>query len=142
MTYRAATRRVFEAVSNTLLIGISLIAAFDLRFEFAIPSNVIPLLWLGLLVVIPIKLSVFYVSRFHRSLRTYAEIADLSRLLAGNLLASALFAGVMWFLASAFPRSIYLIDFLVSFLAIVVVWFAAANHTTTIARKDTRKSIR
>ena len=140
MTNRTGIRRVSEAVSHILLIGLSLIAAFELRFEFAIPSNVAPLLWQGLLFVVPAKLSVFYASRFYRSLRTYAEIGDLSRLLAGNILASSLFALATWlFAGNAFPRSVYLIDFLVSFLAIVVVWFSAAVSRVALRRPAGRR---
>src|SRR5579863_7905237 len=127
MTNRTLTRLVFEAISHTLLIALSLFAAFELRFEFAIPSTVLPLLWQGLLLVVPAKLSVFYVSGFYRSLRTYAEISDLVRLIVGNTVASSIFAAGAWLLSGgAFPRAVYLIDFLVSFLAIVVVWFSAA----------------
>jgi FlaA1/EpsC-like NDP-sugar epimerase len=140
MAYRAGTRQILKAVSIILLIGLSLIAAFELRFDFAIPSGVVPLLWQGLLLVVPVKLSVFYVSRFHRNLRAYAEIADLSHLLAGNLVASALFVAEMWFIVGrAFPRSIYLIDFLVSFLAIVVVWFSTAVSRVILRRPASRR---
>ncbi len=113
-----------------LLAAVSLVSAFLLRFDFAIPPKVLPLLWRGLLIVIPAKIAVYYLGHFHRSLRTYAKIPDLFRLLARNVMASTLFAGATLILIGReFPRSVYLIDFLASFAATVVVWFWAAGFS-------------
>src|ERR1700682_3376134 len=115
---RNAFHRIFDAAGYLLLAALSLGAAFELRFEFALPADVTPLFWQGLLVAILAKSPVFFLGRFHRSLRMYAEVPDLFRLLAWNVLASSLFAATTWlFIGESFPRSVYLIDFLVFFLS-------------------------
>ncbi len=111
-----------------LLAAVSLAGAFLLRFDFAIPAKELPNLWYGLLLAIPAKIAVYYLGHFHRSLRLYAKIPDIFRLLARNIMASALFAALtITFVGRAFPRSVFLIDFLASFTATVVVWFWAAG---------------
>jgi len=127
--------RGLGAASHILIVGLSLAIAFELRFEFAIPSKELPLLWGGLLLVIPAKTLVFYLGGFHRSMRTYAEIPDLFRLLSSNILGSSLFAMAVWpWMGKDFPRSVYLIDFLVSLVALAVVWFWAASARTAPRR--------
>jgi FlaA1/EpsC-like NDP-sugar epimerase len=115
---------IFDALSYLLLAGLSLSAAFGLRFDFALSPTVRPLLWRGLLVASLVKVPVFCAGRFRRNLRICAQVADLFRVLAWNILASSLFAAAAWWsIGRAFPRSVYLIDFCVCFLAIVVVCF-------------------
>lgn len=125
---RTHTRlRILQILGLSLLAGFSLAAAFALRFEFSIPERVLPLLWMGLLAAIPVKVSLFYLGRFHRSLRMYAETGDVFRLLARNALASLCFFMCMRLAAhGGFPRSVYVIDFLVSSMGMVVAWFSTS----------------
>src|SRR5690348_16564446 len=121
--YSCTQLRAFEAASHALLAGLSLAAAFELRFEFSIPHSVRPLLLDGLMVAIPAKMAVFFFGRFRRRLRIYAEIPDLFRLLARNILSSSLFAVAAWsWMGWEYPRSVYLIDFLVSFVGMAIAW--------------------
>ena len=121
---RSLLLRVLDTSSYFLITALSLEIAFQLRFEFSLPAAVAPLFWQGLLLAIGIKTPVFLWGRFHRSLRMHAEARDLGRLLPWNILASALFAGAarLW-MGRAFPRSVYLIDFLVCFLLCVLARF-------------------
>jgi FlaA1/EpsC-like NDP-sugar epimerase len=117
--------RSLQVLGLACLAGLSLAASFELRFEFAIPADVLPLLWVGLLAAIPVKVGLFYLGRFHRSLRMYAETGDVFRLLVRNALASVFFALCMRVVThGSFPRSVYLIDFLMSSMSMVVVWFS------------------
>jgi FlaA1/EpsC-like NDP-sugar epimerase len=132
MPYKTRIRiQIVTAVCrHGLLAAVSLAAAFALRFDFAIPPNVLPLLWKAFPLTIVAKVAVYYLGHFHRSLRVYAKIHDIFRLLARNLLASALFAVLaLAVIGREFPRSVYVIDFLASFAATVVVWFWAAGFT-------------
>lgn len=141
--YSCTQLRAFEAASHVLLAGLSLAAAFELRFEFSIPPAVRPLLWSGLMVAIPAKMAVFFFGRFRRRLRIYAEIPDLFRLLARNILSSSLFAVAAWsWMGREFPRSVYLIDFLVSFVGMAIAWFwAAGSRNIPWRHAGTRKRI-
>jgi FlaA1/EpsC-like NDP-sugar epimerase len=137
---RNAFHRIFDAAGYLLLAALSLGAAFELRFEFALPADVTPLFWQGLLVAILAKSPVFFLGRFHRSLRMYAEVPDLFRLLAWNVLASSLFAATTWlFIGESFPRSVYLIDFLVFFLSAAMARFWAAAHPAGRAHRPARR---
>src|SRR5947209_20033371 len=115
MAYKTRIRlQVLTAVCrHGLLAAVSMIAAFELRFDFRIPSNVLPLLWKGLLLSIGVKVAVYYLGHFHRSLRIYAKSHDIFRLLTRNILASAVFAGLaLVIIGREFPRSVYTIAFL------------------------------
>jgi FlaA1/EpsC-like NDP-sugar epimerase len=111
---------IFDAPTYFLVTGLSLSAAFGLRFDFALSPPLLALLWRGLLLAVLLKAPLFCAGRFRRSVGVY----DLFRVLGWNILASALFAAASGVsIGSAFPRSVYLIDFCVCFQATVVVCF-------------------
>ncbi|HTQ55179.1 MAG TPA: nucleoside-diphosphate sugar epimerase/dehydratase [Bryobacteraceae bacterium] len=116
--------RILDVSSYFVIAAFSVDAAFQLRFEFSPPPAVAPMLWRGLLLAILIKPGLFFCGRFHRSLRMHAEARDLGRLLMWNVLASFLFAVAarLW-MGPAYPRSVYLIDFLVCFLCCILARF-------------------
>jgi FlaA1/EpsC-like NDP-sugar epimerase len=95
-----------------------IIAAFLLRFEFAIPNSLLKHLYWALLVWVPVKLIVFRLLNLDRGWWRFLSIHDLGRLVYGNLLGSALGAVVILSIApSGFPRSLYILDLLLCFLA-------------------------
>jgi FlaA1/EpsC-like NDP-sugar epimerase len=76
------------------------------------------MMWRGILLAILTKGPAFLAGRFLRNLRIAADVADLHRVLAWNVLGSAvLFAAAWWWFGPPFPRSVYLIDFLVCLMA-------------------------
>ena len=100
------------------MIAGSLVTAFLLRFEYAIPRRELANLWGGLAIALGVKLVVFYFCRVERGGWRYSGIADLYQLLRANLIASAGFTVVtLSAYGGAFPRSAYCIDFLLCFLA-------------------------
>src|SRR5256885_2319664 len=114
----APQRRLVLRLFLAAVIVLSLVTAFLLRFEYAIPRVEIPHLLGGLAMALGVKLAVFYFSRSERGGWRYSGIADLYQLLRANLISSAAFTLVAiavygW----AFPRSVYCIDFLLCFLA-------------------------
>ena len=100
------------------VFALCIIAAFLLRFEFTIPSSHRKYLYWALLVWVPVKLIVFRLLNLDRGWWRFVSIHDLSRLAFGNLLGSVLGAVVMLSVAPAgFPRSLYILDLLLCFLA-------------------------
>ena len=88
-------------------VGLSVTAAFLLRFDFTIPAGVLPILKQALLIAILVKLPIFDWVGFYRSLRRFASIPDLYLVFLGNVAGSVLFAAVtMFWIGPAMPRSV------------------------------------
>jgi FlaA1/EpsC-like NDP-sugar epimerase len=101
-------------VSMFVFAGIS---AFLLRFDFSIPRRFQPHLAYALGAWVLSKILVFRLLNLDRGWWRYVSIPDLVRLAAGNILGSALGGLTLIFVAPAgFPRSLYVLDFLLCFL--------------------------
>jgi FlaA1/EpsC-like NDP-sugar epimerase len=89
------------------------ISAFLLRFDFNIPRQYHEHLWFELALLVVAKILVFHLLDLDRGWWRYASVPDLLRLGIGNLAASTLACvAIMLFAPAGFPRSLYIIDFL------------------------------
>lgn len=115
-----------DAFVYILLFAFSIVTAFLIQFEFAVPESARLLLAQAVLLVTLLKPPVFYISGLHRNLRMFAEISDLFRLFLSNAAASVLVAaaGFAYFRHDV-PFSIWLIDFLVCCLGTVLIRYSA-----------------
>src|SRR6476659_7749117 len=105
--HRSMTIRFWKAS----VIGISLVSAFLLRFDFSIPAMEIRHLKVGLLIALLTKLSIFYLLGLDRGWWRFTGINDVLRILAANFAGSLLLAmGCAIAFGANFPRSVYLID--------------------------------
>ncbi len=77
-----------ERACHLVVVGLSVTAAFLLRFDFAIPASVIPILKEALLIAILVKLPIFDLVGFYRSLRRFVSIPDLYLVFLGNVAGS------------------------------------------------------
>ena len=103
-----------------LLLGVALsyMGAFCLRFEFALPSSVEVVFFLGLCIFIPVKGIVYWTFRLQASRWRLVGLFDLYRLVIANITASALACVVTAAVVGlSFPRSIYILDAALCFLA-------------------------
>ena len=99
-------------------------AAYLLRFDFRIPKDEFQYLTPGIFLAIVVKWGVFYMAKLNRFLWKFVSVADLVRLFFANAAASLAFAIVARVvLGPGFPRSVYVIDFLLCFLATCSVRF-------------------
>ncbi|HEV3202549.1 MAG TPA: nucleoside-diphosphate sugar epimerase/dehydratase [Bryobacteraceae bacterium] len=90
------------------------ISALLLRFEFSIPSQYRAHLWFGLGLLVAAKILVFQLLGLYRGWWRYVSVPDLLRLGAGNLAGSALACvSILLFVPAGFPRSCYILDFLI-----------------------------
>jgi FlaA1/EpsC-like NDP-sugar epimerase len=107
-----------ERACHVAAVAFSLCAAFLLRFDFAIPADVIPTIRQTVLIAVLVKLPIFDWIGFYRGLRRFASTPDLYLVFLGNLIGSTVFAAValLW-IGAAIPRSVFLIDALLCFLA-------------------------
>jgi FlaA1/EpsC-like NDP-sugar epimerase len=106
-------RRLLILVVIALAISLSIAGSFLLRFDFEIPEEQLPLLQYALLIMLPAKLAIFFKFRLHRGWWTPPGLVDLVRIGAAGAGASLITTVLIVFLLGAsFPRSIYVIDFL------------------------------
>jgi FlaA1/EpsC-like NDP-sugar epimerase len=117
--------RVWSMLALVLAVVLSYAGAFLLRFEFALPSSVGELFRLGLCIFIPVKGMVYWTFRLHASRWRLAGLFDLHRIAIANLTASALVCMVTAVaVGPAFPRSVYIIDAALCFLATAGIPFS------------------
>jgi len=93
------------------------ITAFLLRFEFSIPREMLPALWIGAGVWVLVKIVVFHLYGLGHGMWRYFNIRDLLRVTKANVVASSISAvALMAACPFSFPRSVLIVDFLVSML--------------------------
>jgi FlaA1/EpsC-like NDP-sugar epimerase len=100
------------------MFALSGVAAFLLRFDLTLPPEYRRYLVCALPIWILVKIVVFHVAKLDRGLWRYLSVGDLSRIAFGNLTASAVSCILIRVIAPpGFPRSIYILDLMISFLA-------------------------
>ena len=99
------------------LAGVALVLAFLLRFDFRLPETRLPMILEALAIVVPLKIVVYSSLGPYRGWGRHVGMVDALAVLWANSIASGWFllAGALW-LGPAFPRSIYVLDFLLCFL--------------------------
>jgi FlaA1/EpsC-like NDP-sugar epimerase len=126
-----------ERTCHLVAVGLSLTAAFVLRFDFSIPAGFASTLRQAVLIAIVVKLPIFDRVGFYRGLRPFVSIPDLFVVFLGNVAGSALFAAVITFwIAPAMPRSIFVIDALVCFVATALVRFSVRIRNEAFLRRS------
>jgi FlaA1/EpsC-like NDP-sugar epimerase len=107
-------RRFFILLCNLAIVCFSLVTAFTLRFDLSVPHGQEPNIIAGLAVCALVKVPIFWLARVHRGWWHFLGITHLIRIFFANVAGSVVFtAVVLLVLGPAFPRSVYLIDFLV-----------------------------
>ena len=84
-----------ERACHLMVVGLSVAAAFLLRFDFTIPSIVSPILKQAVLIAVVAKLPIFDWVGLYRSLRRFVSIPDLYLVFVANVAGSVLFAAVV-----------------------------------------------
>ncbi len=110
-------RRIIEILIDTLLIGLSYVLAYLLRYDWNVSEYTIAQLGLTLPIIITTKLILFMMFGLYRGLWTYIDFEGVSKLFRTSLLASAgtVLAILGIFRFNGFSRSLFAIDFVVLF---------------------------
>src|ERR1035437_8312348 len=91
------------------------ITAFLLRFEFSIPRAMLPALGVGVAVLVLTKILVFHLFGLGHGMWRYFNTPDLVRLAKANCIAFLVAtAAILIGHPASFPRSVLIVDFLVS----------------------------
>ena len=101
---------------DALVIILSLVGAYLLRFDFSIPDTLLQNIYYYLGVFLFSKISINIVFKVYSGLWRYTSVTDLINIVkassAGTVLSAALSLMVLGFFAV--PRSIFIIDYILS----------------------------
>src|SRR5687767_6697801 len=89
--------RIWQLGADAALIALAWWLAFQLRFDFSVPSFWRPLLWEAMPIVVAIKLAVFVAFGFYQRMWRYVSTRDMWRAVLGVTVASALAAVAIYF---------------------------------------------
>ncbi len=110
-----AGNRLLVLFAEALGFLAAIVAAFLLRFDFAIPEHYLPHLKFACLVIPPVKVLLFALFGLGKVWWRYFSLQDLRKLVLGNLAGSLLCVGVILSVGPAgFPRSLYFLDLLLA----------------------------
>ena len=116
ITFRYSTRPWIR-LTQALLFMMSGFFAFLIRFDFTIPSSERLNALIAICVCLIIKPLVFYAFGLDQGYWRYISARDVLRIGKTNLVASAVSAVVIFGIATGFPRSVFITDFLFALLA-------------------------
>jgi len=140
-----AIRRALIQAVQVLIFACSGLAAFLLRFDFSLPPHYFHQLEYALPIWILVKAAAFSFSNLDRRGYRYVSIADVYLIFCANVAGSvASLALILVLVPSGFPRSIYVIDFLLCLtgsaglrVAVRAMAEAAQNGQTSAHQKRT-----
>ena len=141
-------RTIFFVLVDGLLLSFSLYLSFYLRFDGNIKPEYIDKFWRYLIVFLSVKYITFTVFRLYRISWSYVGFYELLNMLMANTVNLFLLSGIVymfWFhnLFSGFPRSIPVLDFVISLVLIVMfrtskrVYLQLWNETNSVDTKRT-----
>ena len=131
--FQSSFRRFLLVLFHVGLITLSLRVAFLLRFDFELSGDAKAFFEKNIWIAIVAKTAVFLLAGLHRGWWRFVGINDLLRVFFANLVASAAFTAAVLLSGPAtggspnsgsFPRSIYVIDFVLCFLMTAGARFA------------------
>jgi FlaA1/EpsC-like NDP-sugar epimerase len=140
-----AMRWTLLLAAQALMFVLAGVAAFMLRFEFRLPPVAMRQMSEALLIWVAVKSITFQFAKLNRRGLRYVSISDVYRLLIANVAGSSVSCLLILMMApSAFPRSIYLSDLIISLLStaglrVMVRLFVEAtqNSPSSIPEKRT-----
>src|SRR5262249_53140420 len=126
-------RTLLITAFHLLVIVISVLIAFWLRFDLLTSSLDSPLVMVGLILAVVVKMPAFFLGGVQTGWWRYAGLGDLARIFLVNVAASAGWGTIVFsFVGPFFPCSIYVIDFLVCFLLCAGARFSVRLYNETL----------
>jgi FlaA1/EpsC-like NDP-sugar epimerase len=133
-------RRFLILSCLAVLTAASLSLAFLLRFDFSLPEVAGDLLRRSLVIALASKITVFFFAKLDRGWWRFVSISDMVRVFMANSVASTLFTIVTYVvIGAAFPRSVYIIDFLICFPLTAATRFAVRLYNEAVAREVSKE---
>ena len=136
-----AHRFAFVQLWHMAVIVVSVTMAFWLRFDFSIPGTETHRLLLGIAIALIMKMAAFHYVGNDNGWWRFTGIVDLARILGANVTGSLLFTvAAEAVIGPHFPRSVYVIDFLLCFLACAGARFGVRLSHEMILHEATAKN--
>jgi FlaA1/EpsC-like NDP-sugar epimerase len=131
-----------ERGSHLVAVALSVVAAFLLRFDFAAPPGIIHVMKQALLIAVLVKLPIFDLIGFYRTLRRFVSIPDLYLVFVGNVVGSVLFVVVsVFWIGPSMPRSVLIIDAVLCFVATALVRFSVRICNETFRERSQQQRL-
>ncbi|MDP3000953.1 MAG: hypothetical protein Q8N47_25950, partial [Bryobacterales bacterium] len=129
--------RVLSRSAQLAIFVVSAVGAFLLRFEFIIPAVHLRHLFFGVAAWAVVKSVVFHLHHLDRGWWRFVSTPDLVRIGSANCIGSTA-GGLVIFLfgPAGFPRSLYLLDFLLCFGATAGIRLAVRLVAEATAHTD------
>ena len=128
----------FMVLIDALLVAVSYIVAYELRFDGAVP----PEEWINidrtLPIIIPTKIVLFFAFNLYRGMWRYTSLIDMINVFKACTISSAAIILIILytFHIIGFPRSVFAIDWVMTILLIGGIRFgirmALTNHISTL----------
>jgi len=112
-------RILFFVIADTLLSLFTLYFAYELRFNFDIPSEFLDSFWLAFLVIATLKIMLFYITNLYFSVWRFFGFYEAKSIVKIHIFAYVLFFIIFIIFDKAFtpfPRSVMIIDFFLSMI--------------------------
>jgi len=141
---------------DSIVLGVALVVAYSLRFEFMIDDIYIGQIKSILPILIPLQLTVFFIFRLYKNMWRYFRVEDCWSLGYASSLSIFLALAVIPHLVKGIPQSIFFIDMVLTFimacgLRILIRSFYAAQNMSKglsafslpkfVPRLDARKRV-
>ncbi len=109
-------RFVAVALVHVLFFAAAYLGAYLVRFDFSVPQAYHPSMWNGLFAILAVKMSIFAGMQMFQGWWKYVSLTDVIALARALAIASLAFLAVNVFLIvpNHFPRSIYILDLILS----------------------------
>ena len=110
-------RKLFFTLFDILIITISVMVAFALRFDFEIPSSYYASMYIVIAILASIRVSLFYYFRIYNISWRHFGFKDITGLVYVTVFSTVLLVFIAYFLRSSeyiIPRSIIPIEFFIS----------------------------
>jgi len=103
---------------DAILVAMAMILSFMLRFDGVVPVQYRGVLLAHLPYLVPLKLGIFLACGMYHGMWRYTSLRDVRRVMLGCLLSSLAFLAGLYLsrLTGGYPRSIFIIDFGLTFI--------------------------
>jgi len=137
-------RRLIILLVHVLLIAAAYIAAFYVRFEFALSGIYMKLLLTTLPFLIIIKAVIFHWFGLYAGMWRYVSMHDVVQILKANIASTAAFVLfiMIWRGLVGFPRSIFLMDFVLCVGFVSGVRFLSRSFRERLHPLARRRNVR
>lgn len=135
---RRTGRQLLGYLTDLAAFGLSAFVAFELRFDGTVPPQYLRLIGAAVCIWAAVKSTAFIVGSVRWGHWRYTSVGDVVRIVLANTLGSFVGVAAIVFLygASAVPRSVYILDWIVS--CILTLGVRLAVRLIVTARKVDR----